>query len=82
MQVQSVFYQDVPDASWLDDLSGFDVLATRPGILLAWLGGEGASSMENMTKEEVAAQCTNLLRKCLRRPDIPVPSDIIRYRFL
>ncbi len=68
---------DSPDW-WLNDFTGFDVLSHNPAILLAWVGGNGAAYMEELDEDVVGEHCTNLLRKCNKNPEIPLPKCIKR----
>ncbi|KAK3908490.1 Peroxisomal N(1)-acetyl-spermine/spermidine oxidase, partial [Frankliniella fusca] len=63
---------------WLKDFTGFDVLSHNPAILLAWVGGDGAAYMEELDEDVVGLHCTNLLRKCAKNPEIPLPKFIKR----
>lgn len=63
---------------WLHDFTGFDVLSHNPAILLAWVGGEGAAHMEQLNEDDVAQHCTNLLQKCVKKIDVPLPKEIKR----
>lgn len=70
-----IFFQ-----GWLRFLSGFDVLANPKGVLLGWIGGEGAVTMETLTEGEIANDCTMILRNCMRRRDIPLPDKVFRLK--
>lgn len=63
---------------WLNDFTGFDVLSHKPAILLAWVGGNGAVHMEGLDEDVVGEHCTNLLRKCVKKPEMPLPKYIKR----
>lgn len=64
--------------NWLRFLSGFDVLANVKGVLLGWVGGEGAVTMETLSEGEIANDCTMILRKFMKRQDIPLPDKVFR----
>lgn len=43
--------------------------------LIGWIGGAGAIAMEKLTEEDIADQCMKLIRKFLKNPSLPDPSQ-------
>lgn len=65
-------------ATWTKDLTGFDVLQNHQGVLLGWVGGQGASIIETLSEEEVATDCLNLFKYFLKIDNIPTVQKCIR----
>ncbi|XP_035737162.1 uncharacterized protein LOC118448242 isoform X1 [Vespa mandarinia] len=65
-------------ATWTKDLTGFDVLQNHQGVLLGWVGGQGASIIETLSEEEVANDCLNLFKYFLKVDNIPKVQRCIR----
>ncbi|XP_066589216.1 spermine oxidase-like isoform X2 [Prorops nasuta] len=60
-------------AAWTRYLTGFDILQNIPGVLLGWVGGEGAYIIEELSEKVVALDCMKLIRYYLKRDNIPEP---------
>lgn len=65
-------------ATWTKDLTGFDVLPDCQGVLLGWVGGQGAYIIEKLKEEEIAADCLKLLKYYLKIDNIPAVKRCIR----
>ncbi|KAF7382463.1 hypothetical protein HZH68_015382 [Vespula germanica] len=65
-------------ATWTKDLTGFDVLQNHQGVLLGWVGGQGASIIETLSEEEVATDCLNLFKYFLKIDNIPTVQRCVR----
>ncbi|GFU06879.1 hypothetical protein NPIL_304162 [Nephila pilipes] len=63
---------------WVHDITGFDVVQKYPNILLGWIGGKGAIMMESIDEGTISTACSDLLRIFLKRPDIPIPTKVLR----
>lgn len=59
-------------------MSGFDVLANLRGVLLGWVGGQGAVAMEKLSDEQISEDCTNVIRNFMNSRDVPPPDRIFR----
>lgn len=68
-------------ASWIKDLTGFDVLDNHDGVLLGWVGGRGAYVVEKLSEDEVASDCVEALRRFIGRDHIPAPKQCKRTRW-
>lgn len=68
-------------ASWTRDLTGFDVLPDREGVLLGWIGGQGAYTIETLSEHQVAADCENLLKQYLNLDTIPPVKKCLRTKW-
>lgn len=66
--IQIVFDDELQDdAHWTRFISGFDVLSPgAPNTLLAWVGGQGALKMEQLSDEVIIEDCLKLLRSFTR----------------
>ncbi|KAK2585863.1 hypothetical protein KPH14_010457 [Odynerus spinipes] len=71
-------FSEIPLATWTKDLTGFDVLQDCQGVLLGWVGGQGAYMIETLSEEEVATDCLNLLKYYLKVDNIPMVKKCIR----
>ncbi|XP_031842850.1 uncharacterized protein LOC116431479 [Nomia melanderi] len=69
------------EASWARDLTGFDVLPDRDGVLLGWVGGRGAYTIETLTEQQVAADCESLLKQFLNLDSIPPVKRCLRTKW-
>lgn len=65
-------------AAWIGDLTGFDVLPNHEGVLLGWVGGQGAYIIETLSEQQVANDCENLLRYYLKSDKIPPVKRCLR----
>ena len=72
---------DEKSASWIRDLTGFDVLEDHEGVLLGWVGGRGAFVVEKLSEDEVASDCVEALRNFLKRDNLPAPKRCKRTRW-
>jgi len=66
---------------WTKDLTGFDVLPTQRATLIAWVGGQGARIIENLSEKTVAQDCVKLLSHYLSNYDIPPVTKCTRTRW-
>jgi hypothetical protein len=64
--------------SWLQDVTGFDVIPELEGVLLVWVGGKRAHLIEEMMEDENGQHCRVSLRKFTQNKDIPLPCHVIR----
>lgn len=71
--------QSLPE--WTKDLTGFDVLPTHPATLIVWVGGRGASIIEDLSEKTIAQDCMNLLTRYLRCRDIPPVKKCVRTKW-
>lgn len=67
---RDVDHQFLPE--WTKDLTGFDVLPIHPATLIAWVSGQGACIIENLSEETIAQDCMNLLTHYCQRHIPPV----------
>ncbi|XP_076240610.1 uncharacterized protein LOC143183085 [Calliopsis andreniformis] len=65
-------------AQWTRDLTGFDVLPDHKGVLLGWVGGQGAYIVETLNEQQVAIDCENLLKHYLKHDKIPPVKRCLR----
>uniref|UniRef100_A0A1B6L922 Amine oxidase domain-containing protein n=1 Tax=Graphocephala atropunctata TaxID=36148 RepID=A0A1B6L922_9HEMI len=73
--------EDADHKSWARCVSGFDVLADMSAVLLGWVGGEGAVAMEELSDSQVSFDCTQVIRRFMDDPHIPLPSTIFRSKW-
>lgn len=66
---------------WARDLTGFEVLANHPAVLVGWVGGSGACTIESLSEDTIARDCMNLLTHYLKRHDIPSVKKCIRTKW-
>lgn len=66
---------------WSVDLTGFDVIIKGRAILLGWVAGDGARTIESMPEAEIGAQATEVLRKFTGNPDIPLPEKVLKSKW-
>ncbi|XP_076295193.1 spermine oxidase-like [Lasioglossum baleicum] len=69
------------EPSWIRDLTGFDILPDREGVLLGWVGGHGARIIETLSEQQVAADCENLLKQFLNIDSIPPVKKCFRTKW-
>ncbi|XP_076651138.1 spermine oxidase isoform X2 [Halictus rubicundus] len=69
------------EPSWIRDLTGFDILPDREGVLLGWVGGHGARIIETLSEQQVAADCENLLKQFLNLDSIPPVKKCLRTKW-
>ncbi|XP_076458069.1 spermine oxidase-like [Babylonia areolata] len=65
-------------SQWIRDILCFHLFPTNRKTIGGPIAGEGAVMMESLPEEDVAAQCTKLLRQFLRDPSFPEPSKVLR----
>ncbi|XP_054009840.1 spermine oxidase-like isoform X1 [Hylaeus anthracinus] len=65
-------------AAWTRDLTGFDVIPDHEGVLLGWVGGRGAYTVETLSEQQVAIDCTKLLKHYLKLDEIPSVKKCLR----
>lgn len=53
-------YQNLPE--WCKYITGLNVYTESPNVLLAWIGCEGARSMEAFSNQEIGAICLRVLQ--------------------
>ena len=47
-------------------------------LISGWLCGKEALYMESLSDEQIAVDCQNVLKKFLKKDDIPKPNKIVR----
>lgn len=62
---------------WTRGVTGFDLVADLPTVLLCWVGGIGAELVEHLSDEMVAEHCRTLLT-WFTGTDVPLPTEIVR----
>ncbi|XP_063699003.1 spermine oxidase [Culicoides brevitarsis] len=62
-------------SNWFRKIYSFTKLTDT--MLLGWISGKEAEFMETLTFEAVAEKCTEILRKFLKDPYVPVPKKCI-----
>ncbi|XP_064630026.1 spermine oxidase-like [Lineus longissimus] len=62
--------------SWVKKIHSFDVV--QQTVLVGWLTGKEAMHMETLSEEVVGETCVKVLKKFLRRSDIPLPKKVIK----
>ncbi|XP_076458889.1 spermine oxidase-like isoform X2 [Babylonia areolata] len=65
-------------SQWVKSFTWLDMQPTNTKTIGGPFAGEGAVMMESLPEEDVAAQCTKLLRQFLRDPSFPEPSKVLR----
>ncbi|XP_073997586.1 peroxisomal N(1)-acetyl-spermine/spermidine oxidase-like isoform X2 [Rhodnius prolixus] len=60
---------------WTRGVTGFDLVADLPTVLLCWVGGIGAELVEHLSDEMVAEHCRTLLT-WFTGTDVPLPTEI------
>ncbi|XP_044017962.1 spermine oxidase-like isoform X1 [Aphidius gifuensis] len=60
-------------APWTRYLTGFDVLQNQETVLLGWVGGKGAKIIEDLSEQEVANDCIDVLRFFMKKNTLPAP---------
>lgn len=66
---------------WWKDIFAFDQVMNNPCVLVGWISGPGAKTMETRSDHEVGVKCTELIRTVLDNPSIPLPSRVIVSRW-
>ena len=61
---------------WFEDISKFEVVNSYPNALSVWVAG--SEWFEKLNDQEIAFECTKILRKFLNNNDIPEPKSIKR----
>ncbi|XP_067656296.1 spermine oxidase-like isoform X1 [Haliotis asinina] len=56
-------------------------IETKRFFIMGWLSGKEALFMESLTEEEIGEDCVNVLKKFLRKDDIPPPKRVLRTRW-
>jgi monoamine oxidase len=64
-----------PIKSWFRKIYSFTKISDT--LLLGWISGKAAEHMESLDNNEVARVCTNILRRFLNDPFVPVPKTCI-----
>lgn len=77
-KTQSQMFLDESLAPWTRDITGFDVLSGHEGVLLGWVGGQGAYIIETLSKQQVSVDCTNVLKCHLKLDNIPPVKRCLR----
>lgn len=73
--LQMLWEKDHDDHShWTKFISGFDVVHPGNNTLLGWIGGRGALEIEKLDDHVIADECIKIIRKFLKRPEIPDPN--------
>lgn len=63
-------------------MTGFDVTYPSPeNTLIGWIGGQGAIEMEKLSDHEIVNNCMQIIRKFLKRKDIPEPTHFFTSRW-
>ncbi|XP_029721862.1 spermine oxidase-like [Aedes albopictus] len=66
------------DKSWLEGVASFFVPEYQPNLLVGWVHGKDARTMENLPESKVVEALLFVLRKFLVRFDIPQPKSFTR----
>lgn len=64
---------------WIQYISGFDLVLGHENALMGWVGGEGVQLMEELNDQTVGIHCVDLLKRFLKRSDIPYPINVVKY---
>lgn len=67
-----------PNNNWLEDIFGFYTVDCQPNILCGWISGVNARRMELLPEHDVAVAVTGLLRKFIKKWNIPDPIRVNR----
>ena len=73
--------EKIDSNNWYKRLFGFDVVFTRPNVMLGWVSGDGARAMEGISDKQIKSQCLALLSKFLNDDTIPEPINFIVSRW-
>ncbi|KAK7507158.1 hypothetical protein BaRGS_00001093 [Batillaria attramentaria] len=65
-------------SDWVRRILAFDTVPGNPHVLGGPVSGTGSEILETLTDDQVAADCTEVLRKFLNNPSIPSPTFILR----
>ncbi|XP_030754642.1 spermine oxidase-like isoform X4 [Sitophilus oryzae] len=68
--------------SWLRHVTGFDEVFNHPNALMTWVGGVAVEEVESLASDKIGKQCTDLLRKFIPSYAVPLPSRVIRTKWL
>lgn len=68
-------------AVWTRDLIGFDILPNHEAVLLGWVGGRGAYTVETLSEQQIATDCENLLKHYLKLDQISPIKRCLRTRW-
>lgn len=71
-------FEDGAVREWTRYITGFDAVLDQPRVLLGWIGSPGVTVMESLDTDTVGRLCVDVLRKFLKRDDIPYPTRVIR----
>ena len=69
----------VTEENWWESISLFNSLTSSGKILLAWTSG--SVFHEKLSDEQIARGCTEVLKRCLNRTDIPMPKRVFRTKW-
>lgn len=63
--------------AWLEDVFGFYVVKYHPNVLSSWVVGSSALHVETLPRSKQMEGIMYLLKRFLRKPDIPQPVDFV-----
>ncbi len=64
------------EANWYENIAYFETDKNHDNLLSAWIGG--CEFFETLSDEQIAQDCTFVLRKMLNDESIPLPSSLLR----
>ncbi|XP_068083290.1 peroxisomal N(1)-acetyl-spermine/spermidine oxidase [Anabrus simplex] len=66
---------------WVKGLCRLEELEGSQHVICAWVAGPEAAKMEHCSDEEVAEECTRILRKFTGDPSLPFPTSVLRSKW-
>lgn len=67
------------DQNWIYKTYSYDKFYDH--MLIVWMTGEEADYVEKLSDDEVSEKLTELLRKFLKNPNVPLPDKIVRTKW-
>jgi hypothetical protein len=61
---------------WVSDISGFDAVRGTNDMLMAWIGGKGAETVESIPESDVGRTCFHIL-KMFTGLDVEEPCEVL-----
>jgi hypothetical protein len=79
IRVDKIAHHNRPRKQWYEDICKFEVVDSYPNALSGWISG--SEEFEKLSDQDIALECTRLLRKFLGNENIPEPKSIIRTKW-
>lgn len=77
--VQKLSYKTSDEKAWYENICSFKIVHSKENVLCAYVSD--GRDVEALDLEVIKNDCTDILRRFLKRQDIPYPREILRYIF-